>query len=66
MSMGTKTKRAFRSSLTVPLTSNMNNVAEFSAYGLEKDLTSYASCFEGVKGLKAGWKVRNSLSFAFR
>jgi len=56
--MGTKTRRAFRGAFTVPITSDMNTVAELSAYGIERDLTTYASCFEGLRGSKAAIRVR--------
>ena len=58
MSMGTKTRRAFRGTLTIPLTSGMNTLAELSGYGIERDLTAYASCFEGLRGTRAAIRVR--------
>lgn len=57
-SMGTKTRRAFRGAFSFPLTSNMSTTAELSAYGEERDLTTYASCFEGLRGSKAVIRVR--------
>lgn len=58
MSLGTKTKRAFRAALTTPVTPQMKAFAELSAFGMEKDLTTYASCKEGVKGVRGVLRVR--------
>ncbi|KAG6920102.1 hypothetical protein DXG01_010170 [Tephrocybe rancida] len=57
LSYGTKTRRSFRASLTAPLTSDLDTYGELSAYGLERDNTSFASCTEGLRGLKA--TIRN-------
>ncbi|KAF8630232.1 hypothetical protein AX15_003034 [Amanita polypyramis BW_CC] len=54
---GTKTKKSFRAALSLPLTSDLNTYGEFSTYGLERDQTSFASCIEDFKGIKA--VVRN-------
>ncbi|KAH6900840.1 mitochondrial protein [Coprinopsis sp. MPI-PUGE-AT-0042] len=56
LSLGTKTKRSFTASLNAPLTSDLNTFGEVSVYGLERDQTSYASCFEGLRGFKASIK----------
>ncbi|EKM75679.1 hypothetical protein AGABI1DRAFT_116270 [Agaricus bisporus var. burnettii JB137-S8] len=53
VAFGTKTRRAYRASLTAPISRDLDTTAELSTYGLERDLTSYASCFEGLRGLKA-------------
>lgn len=53
LSLGTKTRRAFRASLTTPLTPDLATYGELSAYGMEKDLSAYASCTEALKGIKA-------------
>ena len=58
VSLGTKTRRSFRASLTTPLTPAMDTFAELSAYGLEKDLSTYASCTEGLRGLRTVVRVR--------
>lgn len=58
ISLGTKTRRSFRASLTTPLTPAMDTFAELSAYGMEKDLTTYASCTEGLRGLRSVVRVR--------
>jgi outer membrane protein insertion porin family len=60
MSLGTKTRRAFRATLVAPLTPQMNAFGEIGAYGLEKDLTSYASCTEGLRGVRAVIRVSPS------
>ncbi|KAF8156659.1 surface antigen-domain-containing protein [Crassisporium funariophilum] len=57
LSLGTKTRRAFRAALSSPLTPSLATFGEISAYGMEKDLSTYASCFEGLRGVKA--LVRN-------
>ncbi|KXN80814.1 SAM50-like protein SPAC17C9.06 [Leucoagaricus sp. SymC.cos] len=53
VSFGTKTRRSFRASLTAPISRDLGTTAEISTYGLERDLTSYASCFEGLRGVRA-------------
>ncbi|KAF8067576.1 surface antigen-domain-containing protein [Lyophyllum atratum] len=57
ISTGTKTRRSFRASLTAPLTSDLETYGELTAFGLERDNTSFASSFEGLRGVKA--VVRN-------
>ncbi|RDB18693.1 SAM50-like protein SPAC17C9.06 [Hypsizygus marmoreus] len=57
ISFGTKTRRAFRGSLTAPITSDLQTHGELMAFGLERDNTSFASCMEGLRGVKA--VVRN-------
>ncbi|KAF8736125.1 hypothetical protein AX14_000848 [Amanita brunnescens Koide BX004] len=57
MAAGTKTKKSFRAALSLPLTCDLDTYGELSAYGLERDQTSYASCIEDFKGIKA--VVRN-------
>ncbi|KAF9521807.1 surface antigen-domain-containing protein [Crepidotus variabilis] len=53
LSLGTKTRRSFKSSLSFPLTPSMDTLGMVEAYAQERDLTTYASCWEGVKGVKA-------------
>ncbi|KAG6866628.1 hypothetical protein C0991_000738 [Blastosporella zonata] len=53
VSLGTKTRRSFRASLTAPLTSDLDTFGEFTAFGQERDHSSFASCTEGLRGLKA-------------
>ena len=57
ISLGTKTCRSFRASITTPLIPSMNTFSELSAYGMEKD-TTYASCTEGLRGLRTIVRVR--------
>ncbi|KAG6811989.1 hypothetical protein H0H92_004954 [Tricholoma furcatifolium] len=59
LSFGTKTKRSFRASLSAPLTSDLETYGELSAFGTEKDNSSFASCREDLRGLKA--IVRNGI-----
>ncbi|KAF8804775.1 hypothetical protein BYT27DRAFT_7106989 [Phlegmacium glaucopus] len=53
LSLGTKTRRAFRASLAVPLTVDLATHGELSVYGMEKDLSAYASCNEELRGIRA-------------
>lgn len=40
-------------SLSAPLTPSLATRGELSLFGLERDYTSYASCIEGARGLRA-------------
>ncbi|KAF9459123.1 surface antigen-domain-containing protein [Collybia nuda] len=53
VSFGTKTRRSFRASLTAPVTPDLATHAELTAYGLERDNSSFASSTEGLRGVKA-------------
>lgn len=55
--MGTKTRRSFRASLEAPLSSDLATRGEISAYGMERDNTTFASSFETLRGLKASVRV---------
>ncbi|KAL9709920.1 hypothetical protein Ac2012v2_006980 [Leucoagaricus gongylophorus] len=57
IAFGTKTRRSFRASLSAPISRDLDTIAELNTYGLERDLTSFASCFEGLRGVRA--VVRN-------
>ena len=57
VSLGTKTRRSYSANLTAPLTPDLNTFGNLSVYGLERDQTAYASCFEGLRGVKATIKV---------
>jgi outer membrane protein insertion porin family len=57
VSHGTTTKMAFNATLTAPLTSNLNTYGEMHLFGHERDLSSYASCREGIRGAKALLRV---------
>ncbi|TFK22394.1 mitochondrial protein [Coprinopsis marcescibilis] len=59
VSLGTKTRRSFTASLNAPITPDLRTFGELSVYNLERDQTSYASCFEGLRGLKAVIKGGN-------
>ncbi|EIN09167.1 mitochondrial protein [Punctularia strigosozonata HHB-11173 SS5] len=50
---GTKTKRSFNASLSAPLSSDLKTRGELSAFLSERDHSSFASCFEGLRGAKA-------------
>ncbi|KAF8870966.1 mitochondrial protein [Gymnopilus junonius] len=51
--VGTKTRQSFRGALSIPISADMNTFGELSAYALQRDLTTYASCFEGLRGVRA-------------
>ncbi|TFK41579.1 surface antigen-domain-containing protein [Crucibulum laeve] len=53
LSLGTKTRRSFRGSLSAPLTADLETFGEVSVFGLERDNSSFASSFEGLRGAKA-------------
>ena len=57
LSSGLRTRLAGHVSLSAPLTPNLKRRGELSVFGLEKDFTHFASCFEGVRGLKAVIRV---------
>jgi outer membrane protein insertion porin family len=57
VSHGTTTKMAFNATLTAPLTSNLNTYGEMHLFGHERDISSYASCREGIRGAKALLRV---------
>ncbi|KAF5380197.1 hypothetical protein D9615_006161 [Tricholomella constricta] len=69
VSFGTKTRRSFRASLTAPLTSSLNAHGEITAFGLERDNSSFASSTEGLRGIKAivrnGTLHRGAHEFAY-
>lgn len=53
LAFGTKTRRSYRASLTAPITPDLETHAELVAFGLERDCSTYASCTEGSRGIKA-------------
>ena len=57
VALGTKTRRSGGATLSAPLTRDLETFGSLNVYGLERDLTAYASCFEGLRGLKASVKV---------
>ncbi|KAJ7255225.1 surface antigen-domain-containing protein [Mycena rebaudengoi] len=69
LSLGTTTRKAFNASLTAPLTSNLSTYGELMVFGLERDHSSFASCFEGLRGAKAlvrsGQMSRGMHEFAY-
>lgn len=58
IAFGTKTRRSFRASLSAPISRDLDTIAELNTYGLERDLTSFASCFEGLRGVRAVVRAR--------
>lgn len=57
VSLGTKTRRAYTVSLGVPLVPSLLTTGHLSVYGLERDYSTFASCSEGTRGIKASVKV---------
>ncbi|CAL1709271.1 unnamed protein product [Somion occarium] len=57
LAFATKTRVSFHASLSAPLTRTLGTRGEISLFGTERDNTSYASHFEGVRGIRA--VVRN-------
>lgn len=56
-SVGTKTRRSIQASLSAPVTSTLRTRGDLSIFALDRDYTTYASCTEAVRGVKAGLKV---------
>ncbi|KAN0065700.1 hypothetical protein ACQY0O_000830 [Thecaphora frezii] len=50
---GTRTKQAFNLQFASPLLANPDHTASLSAFVSERDLTTFSSAFESIKGLKA-------------
>lgn len=57
VAFATKTRVSFNTSLSAPLTRNLATKGEIALFGTERDNTSYASHFEGVRGFKAVVRV---------
>ncbi|KAA1476565.1 hypothetical protein DENSPDRAFT_843549 [Dentipellis sp. KUC8613] len=56
-SVGTKTRRSFNASLSAPLTSALDVYGDLSVFALDRDSSAFASCTEGLRGLKAALKT---------
>ncbi|EPQ53872.1 hypothetical protein GLOTRDRAFT_13105, partial [Gloeophyllum trabeum ATCC 11539] len=64
LSLGTKTRRAYHANLAVPLSPTLRTWADLSVFGLDRDNSSFASCTEGVRGVRAA--VRSGTFFSGR
>ncbi|KAF9076566.1 mitochondrial protein [Rhodocollybia butyracea] len=53
MSLGTTTRKSFNCSLSLPVMPDLRTYAEVGAFGLSKDYSSFASCSETLRGVKA-------------
>jgi outer membrane protein insertion porin family len=53
LAFGTQTRRSFHASLSAPLTPSLTTHGILSVFGMERDNTSYASCSEALRGVKA-------------
>ncbi|EJD05373.1 uncharacterized protein FOMMEDRAFT_118409 [Fomitiporia mediterranea MF3/22] len=59
LSSGLRTRLAGHVSISAPLTPSLRTRGELSVFGIEKDLTAYASCVEGIRGVRAAIKSIN-------
>ena len=59
-SSGLKTRLAGHISLSAPLSPSLKTCGEVSLFGIEKDLSDFASCIEGIRGLRASIRVSRS------
>lgn len=57
VAVGTTTRKAFHASLTKPLAADLLTQGELTAFGLEKDCSGWASCKEGVRGVRGILRV---------
>lgn len=57
VALGTQTRRSFHASLTAPLTASLLTHGTLSLFGLERDNSSFASCSEALRGVKAVIRV---------
>ncbi|KAJ3922691.1 surface antigen-domain-containing protein [Lentinula edodes] len=53
MSLGTTTRKSFNTSFSLPITPDLNTYAEIGAFGLSRDYSTFASCSETLRGVKA-------------
>ncbi|KAJ6501266.1 surface antigen-domain-containing protein [Mycena vulgaris] len=53
LALGTTTRRAFNASFSAPLTASLRTHGELQLFGLERDHSSFASCTEGLRGVRA-------------
>ncbi|KIK65641.1 hypothetical protein GYMLUDRAFT_39139 [Collybiopsis luxurians FD-317 M1] len=53
MSLGTTTRKSFNGSLSLPITPDLNTYAEIGLFGLSKDYSTFASCSETLRGVRA-------------
>ncbi|KAF5393977.1 hypothetical protein D9757_000332 [Collybiopsis confluens] len=70
MSLGTTTRKSFNGSLSLPIMPDLNTSAEIGAFGLSKDYSSFASCSETLRGVRAlvrhGEPLTGSHEFAYQ
>ncbi|CDO73898.1 hypothetical protein BN946_scf185016.g55 [Trametes cinnabarina] len=53
VAFATKTRMSFNASLSAPLSSDLKTRGEIALFGLERDNSSFASSYEGIRGLRA-------------
>ncbi|KAI9058029.1 hypothetical protein FKP32DRAFT_1582533 [Trametes sanguinea] len=53
VAFATKTRMSFNASLTAPLSSDLKTRGELALFGMERDNSSFASSYEGIRGLRA-------------
>lgn len=57
VSLGTKTRRAYQGSFSLPLTPSLDTTGILSIFGMDRDNSNFASSTEGLRGLKATIRV---------
>ncbi|OSD07820.1 hypothetical protein PYCCODRAFT_1358249 [Trametes coccinea BRFM310] len=53
VAFATKTRMSFNASLSAPLSSDLKTRGELALFGMERDNSSFASSYEGIRGLRA-------------
>ncbi|KAJ3802709.1 mitochondrial protein [Lentinula aff. detonsa] len=53
MSLGTTTRKSFNALFSLPITPDLSTYAEIGAFGLSRDYSTFASCSESLRGVKA-------------
>lgn len=62
-SYGTVTKQSFQGTFSLPLSPDLLTRGEITAFGLERDHSTFASCSEGLIGARALIRVSPHISF---
>ncbi|KIJ30510.1 hypothetical protein M422DRAFT_36524 [Sphaerobolus stellatus SS14] len=53
LSLGSRTRHAFSAALTAPLGTDLRTIGTLSVFATERDLSTFSSCKEVLKGVKA-------------
>ena len=57
VSTGTTTRQSYHGTLSAPITPDLDTRAELAVFAMQRDNTSFASCWESLQGLKAILRV---------